>query len=490
VAITLGTFLRNVMPYWEVNPQYSFGWLVPPLAAILFYRRWRGRPCPTAVSGGLATGLLVVAALAFLPTWLLLQPNPDWRLATWALATVYAATGLLLLYFLGGSAWVKYFAFPVLFLLTAIPWPFDLEYPVVQGLMRAVAGVTVEVLSWFNIMALQHGNLIEVRTGTIGVDEACSGIRSLQGTLMASLFLGEFYWLRTGKRALLALAGIVLALLCNVGRALFISCVAAKNGLDAISRWHDPAGFTILTICLIAVALIAQLLGPNAGPDSPAGADLRAHALPRGLFTTVSVWLLLSMAATEGWYRMHEGGEKLTWSLRWPETRPAFTNLPVPERARDFLLYDEGRSASWRQPDGTLWSMYFFRWNSGSSRSRVVPRSHRPDICLPAAGYTLEEDCGTRIIETKGIRLPFQSYRFRKDGLDVRVFSCVWQDRSKAAPLEVAEHEWNRLAGLAFVLRGERNMSQQILEIAIYGYDSQDAAERALRTELEGMIVR
>jgi hypothetical protein len=197
----------------------------------------------------------------------------------------------------------------------------------------------------------------------------------------------------------------------------------------------------------------------------------------------------LSLAATEAWYRLHEGGEKLTWSLRWPESRKDFTNLPVPERARDLLLYDEGRSASWQEPDGTSWSMFFFRWNSGSSRSRVVPRSHRPEICLPASGYTLEEDFGTRVFRAGGIDIPFHAWRFSLEGKDVRVFSCLWQDRAKTSIAQETPREWNRLTALEFVRRGERNMSQQVLEISLAGYNSQTAAESALQAGLDEMIV-
>ena len=49
--------------------------------------------------------------------------------------------------------------------------------------------------------------------------------------------------------------------------------------------------------------------------------------------------------------------------------------------------------------------------------------------------------------------------------------------------------EWNRLAGLALkMLRGERNLSQQVLEIAMLGYETQSAADDALQAALEQMI--
>ena len=36
VAILAGTFLLNVAPYWQVNPQYSFGWLLVPKRTLCF----------------------------------------------------------------------------------------------------------------------------------------------------------------------------------------------------------------------------------------------------------------------------------------------------------------------------------------------------------------------------------------------------------------------------------------------------------------------
>jgi len=490
VALFGGTFLWNVAPYWQVNPQYSFGWIVPFLAAFLLVRRWPGRPAASSPKGRGATVFLIVTALAFTPIWLVVQPNPDWRLVTWALAVAFVEVTLSTIYFAGGRTWMRYFAFPVLFILAAVPWPFGFEYELVQNLMRGVASVTVEILSWFNIAAIEHGNLIQVPTGILGVDEACSGIRSLQATLMASLFLGEFYWLRASKRTVLVVVGLTLALICNVGRATFIAVVAARHGLEAITHWHDPAGYTILTLCLIGVVIAARLCGIGSSPAPTVNSGDSAHALPRGLFLGVAVWLLLSIAATEVWYRAHEGRAKIHWSFGWPESRAKFTELSIPERSRDLLLYDEGKCAAWQEPDGTSWSAFFFRWNAGSTRSRVVPRSHRPEICFPASGYTMDADYGIRSVQAAGISLPFHVYRFRKDREIVDVFSCMWQDHAQDASETPTDREWSRLAGLGFVLRGERSLSQQVLEFTMVGYSTPEAAERAFLGEIEHLIVR
>jgi exosortase/archaeosortase family protein len=44
----------------------------------------------------------------------------------------------------------------------------------------------------------------------IGIEEACSGVRSFQATLMISLFLGELYSFNTARRVLLVIAGALL----------------------------------------------------------------------------------------------------------------------------------------------------------------------------------------------------------------------------------------------------------------------------------------
>ena len=62
--------------------------------------------------------------------------------------------------------------FPLVFFLVAIPWPTLIEIPIIQTLTQANSSVVIEVLGITGIPAVQHGNLIEVATGTVGIDEA------------------------------------------------------------------------------------------------------------------------------------------------------------------------------------------------------------------------------------------------------------------------------------------------------------------------------
>jgi exosortase len=203
--------IKNLSLYWVADPQYSFGWFGPLLCAYLFLTRWLSRPATQPASWAAAKWVFCIAALTFLPTWLVEQPNPDWRGLSWFLALEVVILTLLAIYFVGGGSWLRHFAFSICFILTTLPWPGGLETSVIQGLMQVVALVTVGLLNLSHIAALQHGNLIEVKSGILGIDEACSGVRSLQASVMVAFFLGELYRASFRRRTLFLLAGILIA---------------------------------------------------------------------------------------------------------------------------------------------------------------------------------------------------------------------------------------------------------------------------------------
>ena len=176
--------IERLAQYWVVEPQYSFGWLVPIVCGYLFWLRWRSRPAPGAPKVGLARCVFWVTALGLLPIWLIVQANPDWSVVAWLLAGQTVILSLCVIYWCGGRAWLSHFAFSICLILAAVPWPTFLEDGAVHALTRLSTLVTVGALNLLGISAVEHGNVIELQTGSVGLDEACSGIRSLQAVLM------------------------------------------------------------------------------------------------------------------------------------------------------------------------------------------------------------------------------------------------------------------------------------------------------------------
>lgn len=485
--------VRQLGPEWSFNPQYGYGWSVPFLSLFLLWKRWPERPAPG--SPALAT-LAILAALfctfLFLPIRFVAEANPDWRLLSWAIALAALVISLCLVYLHGGWPWVRHFAFPFLFFLVAVPWPAHAEQLVIQNLMRAVTAINVIGLNVFGIPALQHGNVIELTSGLIGIEEACSGVRSLQATLMISLFLGELYSFAIARRIVLVLAGAILAFVCNLARTAILVWVGVTSGPNAIHAWHDPAGVTILLACLFGLWGLSLLMQRSTHTEPIAPHHENRSRLVRvhlRLAILIGVGLVLTEAIVQFWYNAHQSpAAKLRWTVRWPTSENAYNTISIPTEAQELLHYSDGGGAGWSGEDGHPWTMYFFRWEPGRTAARFV-KIHRPDICLPASGLTMITDHGIRLIKINGNALPVRSYRFDDHGKPIHVFYCYWDARSSYESAESAsEEDWTFRGRVRGAIRGQRDIGAQMLEVIVRGYDDDTEANAALLHQLDQMV--
>ena len=474
---------------WEVNPQYSYGYAVPFLCAYAFWRRWQSAPAPEpAPARAFWVALIIITAALFVPIRLIQEANPDWRLLSWAMAgcaAVISAAGICLA---GGLRWVRHFAFPILFFFVAVPWPTNLEQAVIQVLMRADALINVEFLTFIGIPAVQMGNVIEVGSGFVGIDEACTGIRSLQATFMISIFLGEFYGFSVLRRVILVLSGALLAFVCNLVRNFLLVYLGAEHGFQAIKNWHDPAGHTILMVCMLGLWGLCWFLGRKDDDIPKTASPTLPFRIPRFALVVLLALTVAAEAGTEIWYRAHEArAAKLApWSVTWPKTASSWKEVPIEEAAQGLLRYNEGGGGEWTGADGRHWSMFFFKWYPGRTAGLFI-RNHRPDICLPATGMKLRGNAGSKLLTVNGVPLPIRSYVFENGGRLLHVFYCYW-DGTPPDPATLDHENWTAAGRLEAVKRGKRDVGTQMLEIVAWGYDDDAKAEQAALEQLRQIV--
>ena len=530
---------------WSSNPQYSYGWLVPLLAVGLLVRRWQAMKdhgsvvsspssavsSPSSVVSGQWSRSLVVfflCAFLILPIRLFLEANPGWRTLDWLLACCVSAITLVTVYRSLGRDAVAQFAFPICLVLVAVPWPPSIETPVIQGLTQFNARMVIEVMGILGIPAIQHGNVIEVSTGVVGIDEACSGIRSFQSSLMISLFFGELYRLSLRRRLLFVPIGFGIAMLFNVCRTSLLTYVAAKKGVAAISQYHDPAGVSIMIACTLSLWGIGLLLlrkqlneklklgkqkgeiGKGKEPELKAAAQSDGPRAPISAFSFLLsafphrplsnfnfqlsafllAWLIIAEVGVEAWYRMHEmrRAEVPEWTIHWPPPAPDFKEVPVAEASREMLKYNEGHSGAWSSENGQQWFMYYFKWLPGKIASSSA-RSHSPNVCLVAAGKQLLPIEDNRCPITIGsLVLPFRRYEFEENGHTVQVFHCLWEEQ---APTQFFSHNTQASTmglRLSAVREGRRNLGQRSIEIMVTGIEDAKAAQASVEAQLRKMI--
>src|SRR5207244_11577085 len=128
----------------------------------------------------------------------------------------------------------RHFAFPIGFFFVAVPWVTPMEAPIIQGLMRVIAALASETANLFGTPARLEGNLIRVSTGLVGVNEACSGVRSLQTALMIGLLFGELKRLSILRRIALVAGATAIALTANFCRAVFLVWIAATENISEV----------------------------------------------------------------------------------------------------------------------------------------------------------------------------------------------------------------------------------------------------------------
>src|SRR5437588_184215 len=262
---------RHLSEEWRFNEQYSYGWFVPFFVAYLLWLRWEDRPGFEARSKehgarSFAVVLIVGAAIILLPLRVFEVASSDYRPLGWLHAFAVVTITLSIVYLIGGGSWLRHFAIPVLFFLTAVPWVTAIEAPVIEGLMRSVAAIAAEVLAMFGIPAQAEGNLMRLPSGLVGVNEACSGVRSLQTSIMIGLLFGELKRLSLWQRIFLVVAGVGIALLANFLRVLFLVSMASRaHDVSVVHTWHALAGYGILVLVFIGTMAIAWRLGRGAG---------------------------------------------------------------------------------------------------------------------------------------------------------------------------------------------------------------------------------
>lgn len=482
---------------WSTNADYSYGFIVPLLAVYLFFLRWQSdapaplpplEPPPPQL-----LPLLGLLALCLLPVRLVQVATPEWRFVNWTMAVLVIGISFGLVWWRCGARWAWHLAFPLAFLFTAVPWPTLLEGPLTRSLMQHDTGFSVFLLNWAGIPAVQIGNVIQVGRDTVGVSEACSGIRSLQVTWMSAWFLGELYRYSLNRRFMLVGFGIIIALVCNLGRTCLLTWITVQHGPAMMEKWHDNVGLSALAITLGMLWGLASWMNParraEVSDSPPAAPTGKARPWPRAFILATAGWLVVVIAGTEAWYRSHEmrrPSSAPAWNVAWPVNAPAFKEIEIPAIAQSFLKYTQGRNASWRGPRNELWTVFFFQWAPGRT-SAALARGHRPEICLPSVGCSLEREAGIETYALDGLELPLRHLIFKQGGRSLHVWWCLWDEAQQGRDTETGISSYRSI--LNAVTRGQRNLGQQVLEIALSGPEDSDAARAELERLLPGLIV-
>lgn len=470
---------------WRHNEQYQFGYFVPFFT--LYLLAMRMRDAPASQPSSLPFNFMWLPTLALVPLLLIRTANPDWRFIYLALtANAFVASCLLIDYSAGKK--ILFHLLPAgLMILFAVPWMTRIENSLIQFLMHLVATITVDILNLMGIFAIRQGNLIQLSDTMVGVEEACSGIRSLQSSLMAGYLFGELFRYRWPGRIALILAGAILTFLLNIGRTLSLTWITWADGSEAFRQWHDPIGQAVAFGGFAGIWIIALYFRPRSDPQNnpkPTSLSGRFPAIP-GLRQVLPVLSLIALAWSFNWIWYHpirQPSNIATGSFRnlnWTALSPNIQTIPIDAFTRAQLKYDSGDQRVWQHHDKSIWTAFHFYWESGSISSHAGV--HRPENCLPSAGMALVKEHDRYFWEpAPQVAIPFQAFTFRLYDRDIEVFFAVWNDNLSQPILSTSTKErlieaWN----------GNRVMGRNSLEFIVEGTKSHEHARAELSSILQ-----
>lgn len=416
-------------PHWRQNPDLSHGFFMPVVFLVLLWESRKGTP-RYLENRGLAWGLLLGAGLLgllALGVSGLYASALDWSHSLVAF-TLTAAYALLLAAGLAVFSSNEVRLIPLnwsslaavgLWLLAA-PIPPGSYTTLTLNLQLMVTTNVIHTLHLLGIAATRDGNIINLATATVGVEEACSGVRSLISCIFAGILFSATLVRRPWARVWVIGLAAPLALLMNFLRSLILTLLA-NDGVKIAGTWHDLTGFAVLGVTAVllgGLALALESRTPAATPPAPpAPAPRRGPSLSGAL----DGCLLLAVGLA-GFF--------------FVSTRPSVRqDLPVPNLAAILPPVVEGwtvgtsndlyrfsatlqtdylaqRTYLRRTPEGVEQiTVYLAYWRAGQASVSLVA-SHTPDACWPGSGWEPAKlPPPTEPVAVKGRPLPAVEYR-------------------------------------------------------------------------------
>lgn len=255
-AVMIGLYypvLWRLVRQWYEDGDYSHGFIVPILSAYLIWQR-RDK-LAEVVRKPSNSGLIVV----LFSLSLLFLGSLGAELFLTRISILLTICGLIV--YFSGWAKLRAMAFPIAFLLFAIPIPVliynEIVFPL-QFIASRFATSVLETLNLFPIM--REGNVLIMPGMRLEVVEACSGIRSLMSLLALAAGYGYLAEKSVPVRWFLFLAMVPLAIVSNGTRVMITALMTNYIGPQAAEGFmHEFSGWVIFVVATVMFLALHSL---------------------------------------------------------------------------------------------------------------------------------------------------------------------------------------------------------------------------------------
>jgi exosortase len=405
-AVLTAAFSIHMWPAWLSNPDLSHGLFTPFLFLFLLNesrRRGPARYLAATTRLCVVRTVSLIAGLGLVVLAGLYAAAIDWSHPLASLSLAFALASLLFaaLLWLSSQA-VRALPFNWITVVAAGLWPLCSPLPpgtysrLTLQLQFWVTDIVLGSLHLLGIPAATVGNVIQLAHTSVGVEEACSGVRSLVSCVVAAVFFSAALLRRPWTRALLIALAPLLAFAMNIVRSLTLTLLA-NSGIDINGHWHDLTGFAVLGItalCLGGLAVFLEGSPPSSSTISPAASS--SAPCPWDLlsaYTLASAMIVFFVFNTHGPARPSGPAPDLGallpespsgWDLVHTENLYRFTSVLETDTLiqRSYLR----RQSATEGGRPLIVTVYVAYWAPGQAPVSLVA-SHTPEACWPGTGW-------------------------------------------------------------------------------------------------------
>lgn len=252
IVILFGASLADMAHDWWIEPAWSQGLLLPPLALYVAWIRRDATLKLPAVSDGRGAVVTALACFVFL----------SGRIASefflMRISFVILLVGLIWTFW--GLPRLRTLTFPLLLLAAMVPLPVMVYNSLAAPLQLLASDLATRIAQAFGTAVYREGNVLELANTSLGVAEACSGLNSLSALIVGSMLLGYTICTRLPARLMLFALAIPLAIAVNVLRVAGTAVLTDYNPIFALGFYHAFSGWLVFVAGFALLYAFARLL--------------------------------------------------------------------------------------------------------------------------------------------------------------------------------------------------------------------------------------
>ena len=378
-----GDTAHAMVAIWQRSDTFAHGFVVVPISAWLVWSQRHAVGALEPRPNFYILGLLALAGFG----WLL------GRVAWAGVVQQYALAVMLPLLVWGilGTRVARVLAFPLFFLLFAVPAGESLEGP----LMEHTADFTVAALRLTGIPVYREGQFFTLPTGSWSVVEACSGLRYLIASVTLGFLYAYLMYRTLWRRVAFIVLSIIVPIVANWLRAYMIVMIGHLSDMRyAVGIDHLIYGWVFFGVVMLILFWIGSFWREDRVPPAVTAVSMAPAQEISSFRATIAATLAASLIVA-------------IWPVAASRLEDAPTGGPV-------ALQAPPQVAGWQPVDGGLpeWAPRLL--NTQSRLRQVYEKDGRHAAVF--IGYYRQQRPTTQLVSSQNVLVSSSDEMWRNVG--------------------------------------------------------------------------